>query len=72
MLETWFRTLNSDAMQCNASDIWHFLFYSKEIIKLGQKTGFLARFEKFFIHALLQPISCAPIFTPNEKSNEDT
>ena len=40
--------------------------------KLGQKTEFLSNFYRFFINALSRPLSCAPIFTTNQRSQEDT
>ena len=35
-------------MQCNASDIVHFLFYSKEIVKIGPKKLFFGSFLEVF------------------------
>ena len=34
-------------MQGNASDIWRVLLYSIEKVKIGQKTDFLAFFQRF-------------------------
>ena len=40
--------------------------------KLGQKVDFGGNFQRFFINALSRPSSRAPIFTPNQRSYEDT
>ena len=34
----------------------------KKVSKLGKKTGFVGHFLRFFVHALLRPLSYAQIF----------
>ena len=40
--------------------------------KLGQKTDFLGNFQRFFMNALLHPMSYAPTFTPIQRPYGDT
>ena len=64
----------SPAIKCN---LMHQMIESFQNIvnkwpKLGQKTNFWGHFQRFFNNALLRPSICAPIFTPNQRSHEDT
>ena len=51
-------------MRCNITHhIYYGFWYSSENSKkLSQKTDFLALFQRFFVYALLRPLSYAPIF----------
>ena len=61
---TLFEILTSDSIQGNASDICYcFYCIIKKWLKLSQKTGSLAHFERFFNYTLLHPDKLhTPIF----------
>ena len=67
MCSKWFESLTIDAVRTNALDIWQLLFYSK---KMGQKTDFLAHFEKFFVYALLRSKIYPQIFCQIKRLSE--
>ena len=60
-------------MQCNEMHQVFDSFYStvENWSKVGQKTDFLAHFERFFINTLLRPMNYAPFFRPNQRSYKD-
>ena len=53
--------LTSDDMQDEASSLLLFLLKYQELVKIGPK-NFLDHFLRFFVHALLHPMSYAPGF----------
>lgn len=55
MLSNWLAIFTSAAMQSNSSNIWQFLFYSKQMIKIGPKTDFSGSFWQVFHLCLLIP-----------------
>ena len=54
--------LTGDEIQFNASDIWQFLFYCKEFVKIGPTTWFFGSFWQVFCLHSLTPHELRPNF----------
>ena len=60
------KVFTSDALQSKASHMLRFLMESENSSKWSQKSHFLASFRRFFVYALLCPLSHASAFCQNE------